>query len=494
MQRSLALAAALLLALPAHATTLKVGVGQGLVNPDPHTSSLYSDVRILEQIYQGLLKLDPATLKPVGDLADSWTISDDQLTWTFKLHPGVTFHDGRPLTAADVVYSFNHIRNPKTVATLLSDFEPIAAVEAPDPATVVIKLQRPYGVLPAVLAAPVWSAVVPANATDLAGHPLGTGPFAFVSQVAKTSVSLKKNPAFQDPGLPKVDGIEFVVVPDESARIAALVSGQVQVIDTVAMAQARQLAGTKGVKLLRFDSAWVDEFGFNTTRKPFDDVRVRRALALAINKDQVTKAATFGLGKPAATMVGLSSIPIDVQPIAFDPAEAKRLLQQAGVTNLSFTFAPCGGTSFPQMTRAGEVISANLRSIGVDAQMTSMDAGVWGDTVINRRDYAAFICGLINGTDPDQRSFRYFSKGGVYNFSNFDPGAELDGLLHKAREEADPGLRGQLYTQIFGQLNQDVPWVPLYVVPGLVGVSDKVSGLVVTPNTDLVLLGASLTE
>jgi peptide/nickel transport system substrate-binding protein len=188
MKTSLAIAAkvaaAVLLAQPAHATTLKVGVGQGLVNPDPHTSSLYSDVRILEQIYQGLMRLDPTTLKPVGDLADSWTISDDKLTWTFKLHPGVKFHDGRALSAADVVYWFNHIRDPKTVATLLSDFEPIASVDAPDPATVVLKLKRPYGVLPAVLATPVWAAIVPANAGDLAAHPVGTGPFEFVSQVA----------------------------------------------------------------------------------------------------------------------------------------------------------------------------------------------------------------------------------------------------------------------------------------------------------------------
>lgn len=473
---------------------LRVGVGQGLVNPDPHTSTLYSDVRILEEIYEGLLRVDPVTLQPVPALAQSFEIAADKLTWTFHLRPGVTFHNGAPLSSADVKYSIDRIRNEKTGATLRSDYDPVTAVETPDAATIVMRLKQPFGVLAQVLATPVWSAIVPKDSADLGAKPNGTGPFSFVAQVPKTSVSLTRNPHFHEPGLPKLPGVEFIVIPDESARLAALQSHQVDVIDTVSLPLAKTLTGAAGVTLLQTDSAWVDEFGFNASHKPFDDPRVRRAIAMAINKPQVTAAATFGLGKPAATMVSASPIKLDVDALPYDPAEAKALLAEAGVKSLAFTFAPCGGTAFPQMSRAGEVIAANLKAIGVDAKLTSMEASVWVDQVINKHDYDAFICGLINGTDPDQKTFRYFTTHGAYNFSLYKPAPELDSLMQRGREQSDPSERGKTYSAAWTQLLQDSPWVPLYVMPGLVGISDKVTGVQTTPDSDLVLTGASLAQ
>ena len=474
--------------------SLRIAVGQGLVNPDPHTCTLYSDVRILEQVYDGLLRVDPKTLKPVPALAESYEVSPDGLAWTFHLRPSVTFHDGTTLTSADVKYSIDRIRDPKTAATLRSDFDPVASVETPDASTVVLRLKRPFGVLAQVLATPVWSAIVPKNATDLAAKPDGTGPFLFLGQVPKTSVSLARNPHHYAAGLPKMPGVQFVVVPDESARVAALESHQVDIIDTVSMPLARALARASGVKLVQTESAWVDELGFNTNRKPFDDARVRRALAMAINKPQVAAAATFGLGKPATTMVSASPLELDVKPLPYDPAQAKSLLAQAGVSHLSFSFAPCGGTAFPQMSRAGEVIAANLKAIGVEAKLTSLEASVWVDQVINKHDYDAFVCGLINGTDPDQKTFRYFTTHGAYNFSSYKPPAGLDDLMEKGREVTDPAERGRIYTQVWDQLLQDSPWVPLYVVPGLMGISDKVQGLVTTPDSDLLLANVSIAK
>ncbi|MBV8928169.1 MAG: hypothetical protein JO152_03465, partial [Mycobacteriaceae bacterium] len=461
-----------LLAAPARtaeapAGSIRVGVGQGLVNPDPHTCTLYSDVRILEQVYDGLLRLDPESHKPVPALAERYDISPDQLTWTFHLRPGVTFQNGAQLTSSDVKYSIDRIRDPKTAATLRSDYDPVAEVAAPDPATVVLKLKQPFGVLAQVLATPVWSAIVPKDAADLAAKPVGAGPFAFIGQVPKTSVSLARSEHYYEPGLPKAPGVQFVVIPDESARLAALQSHQVDIIDTVSLPLARTLTNAAGLKLVRTESAWVDEFGFNNARKPFDDARVRRAIAMAINKQQVTAAATFGLGQPATTMVSASPIEMSVPALPYDPARAKALLAEAGVTKLSFSFAPCGGTAFPQMSRAGEVIAADLKAIGVDAHLTSLEASVWVDQVINKHDYDAFVCGLVNGTDPDQKTFRYFTSTGAYNFSQYKPSPELDQMMQKAREVADPTERAKLYTQIWTQLLQDSPWVPLYVMPGL---------------------------
>ena len=471
---------------------LRVGVGQGLVNPDPHTCTLYSDVRILEQVYEGLLRIDPVSLRPVPALADRYDISPDQLTWAFHLRPGVTFHSGAALTSADVKYSIDRIRDAKTAATLRSDYDPVASVEAPSADTVVLKLKQPFGVLAQVLATPVWSAIVPKDAPDLAAKPVGTGAFSFVAQVPKTSVTLARNEHYWEPGLPKVPGVQVIVVPDESARVAALQSQQVDVIDTVSMPLARTLEHAPGIKLVRTESAWVDEFGFNAGRKPFDDARVRHALAMAINRPQVAAAATFGMGKPAATMVSASPIAVETPAIPYDPAAAKAALAAAGVHDLSLTFAPCGGTAFPQMQRAGEVIAANLRAIGVDAKLTSVEASVWADSVITKHDYDAFVCGLVNGTDPDQKTFRYFTSAGVYNFSQYKPAPELDALIAKGRAESDPAARSKIYTEAWRQILEDAPWVPLYSVPGLVGISDKVEGFATTPDSDLVLSGVQL--
>jgi peptide/nickel transport system substrate-binding protein len=248
--------------------TLRVGVAQGLVALDPHTSSLYSDVRVLQQIYRGLLQTDPETLAPVPDMAESWDVSEDKLTWTFRLRPDLTFHDGSPLTASDVRHSLERIRDEATGATLRSDLAPVAEVMAPDDLTVVIRLSQPYGILPSVLATPVWAAIVPEDVPDLVAQPIGSGPFRFVGQVERTSVSLDRFDGFHDPERPRLDAVEFVVVPDESARVAALLSGQVDLIDSVSLPLAGRVEQAAGVSLLAYESAWVDEFGMNTQRPP----------------------------------------------------------------------------------------------------------------------------------------------------------------------------------------------------------------------------------
>jgi peptide/nickel transport system substrate-binding protein len=495
MTRLLALFVAIVLcAPPALAQNiLRIGVGQGLVDADPHTSTLYSDVRILEQVYQSLMRTDPHTGEPIPDLAESMVPAADGMSWTVKLRPGVTFHDGQPFTSADAKWSLDRIRDPATTATLRSDLAPIQEIVAQDPLTLVIKLKQPYSILPRILSSQAWAAMVPANSTNLRAKPVGTGPFTFVNAVPQTSVTLRRFEHYRDTGLPKLDGVQFTVIPDESARLAALTSQQVDMIDTVSLAQASQLKKATGVRLLQYDSSWIDEFGMNTQRKPFDDPRVRRAIAMAINRDDVLQAATFGLGKPAATMVPTSSpVKVDVPAIPYAPDQARALLREAGVGDFSFSFAPCGGTSFPQLDRAAEVIAEDLKQIGITAQVTTMEASVWVDRVINRHDYDAFVCGLINGIDPDQKTFRYFSRTGSYNFSQYKPPARVDQLLQQGREVSDPAQRKAIYEEVWRLILQDSPWVPLYQMPGLIGISQRVQGLQVTPISDLVLIDVSL--
>ena len=141
--------------------TIRVGIAAGPVNLDPHSSTLLGDQQLLENIYRGLTVLNPKTLSPVGEIAESWTVSRDELTWTFRLRPGVRFHNGREVTANDVKFSIERILDPATKASAAGDLSPIGAIHFVDRRTVAFKLKNRYGILPVALQEPAWSAIIP---------------------------------------------------------------------------------------------------------------------------------------------------------------------------------------------------------------------------------------------------------------------------------------------------------------------------------------------
>jgi peptide/nickel transport system substrate-binding protein len=468
--------------------TLRVGIAAGILDADPATSQDLQSWQILENVYANLVRLDPDSLQPVGDIAKTWEESADHLSWTFHLRSGVQFHNGRTVVAADVKSSLERIMDPATKSVLASDFAPVSSIDAPDPATVVIRLKVPYSVLLNVLASPVWAAITPPEAVaTLATMPVGAGPFQFVSQVAKTSVTLKKFPGYWDQPKPYLDGIQYQVIPDEAARLAALQSGQVDFIDSVPLAQAQSLATSANVQLIKYKTTWTDEFGFNTNKKPFSDVRVRQAIAMAINKNDVMQAATYGLGGAADTMVAPASpIKLNVTGLPYDPQKAKQLLAAAGYpSGFALTFAPCGGTAFSEMARASQVIANQLAQVGIRATAATEESGVWANSVITTHDYDAFVCGLIGGLDPDQRTFRYFHTDGAYNFSLYAASPELNALLDQGRQVSDTAQRTSIYTKAWTILANDVPWIPLYWMPGLSGASPTVQGYKPMPDGNL---------
>lgn len=467
---------------------LRVGVASDVVDWDPHTSTTLGDQQVLENIYRGLTVLNPRTKLPEGELAESWTTSPDKLTWTFKLRPTAKFSTGAPVTANDVKYSIDRILNPATKATAASDFEEVKQVSAVDEHTVRFQLKKPYALLPVALQTPAWAAVIPAgSAGTIAKTPVGAGPYELASKSSQESIVLKKSPGYWQPSLPKTAQVTFRVIPDENSRAAALSSGQIDMDASVPLALVNQLRKNSKITVNTFQSSQVNEFGMNAAKPPFNDVRVRQAVAYALNKNDITKAATFGLGGPADTMISPASpLKVDVKGLPYNVATAKQLLAQAGYAKgFALTFAPCGGTSFPDMSRAGEVIASELNAIGIKARVVSMDAGVWADKVITKGDYQAFVCGLVSGLDPDGHTYRYFTRDGAYNFSHYKGPASLDQALEEARQDADTAKRVQLYTSAWTTLAKDVPWVPLYWVPGVVAMAKGVQGFAPLPELNL---------
>ena len=480
---------------PATATgaTLTVGVAGGLLNPDPQTSNDESDVLILEQIYQTLTTVDPKTGAIVGQLATSWNTSSDGLTWTFHLRHGVTFQNGDPFTSADVVYSLDRIVNPATHATLGSDLSDIKSATANGTYSVVVHLAHPFSILPVELSNPVWAAMIAkGSASTLRTAPDGTGPFEYVSSKPNASVTFKANPHYWVPGEPKVSSLVYDVIPDETALVAALESKQIDIASDVPLAEARALIANPNIHVVKYLSAWVNEFFVNTQRAPFNKLQARQAVAMAINKKDVNAAATYGLGKPAATMVVASAFKINAKPLPFNLTKAKQLLAQAGYPHgFSFSFAPCGGTAFPDMERAGEVISSDLKAIGVNATLVSQDADTWDEDTNVTHNYQAGICGLVTGTDPDEKTYRYFTVGGSYNFSQYVNNTVSHQLV-EAREVTNFAQRLRLYDESWQTILDQAPWVPLYEVPGLMATLPTVHGFQTDANSDLILQGVSM--
>ena len=467
---------------------IRIGIAAGPVDLDPHTTTGLGDQQLLENIYRGLTVLDPRTLRPVGEIAESWVVSRDELTWTFKLRPGVKFHNGRPVVADDVKFSLERILDRKLHASAAADLSPIRAIEVIDRQTVALKLKNRYGILPVALQEPAWSAILPREAVpNLGTKPVGTGPFEWVSQVPKTSVTLQKFPDYWRKPLPYLAELDYQVIPDASAKLAALLNKQVDFIDSVPLALVDQVANRSGIRLVHFRSSWVNELGFNCRVKPFSDVRVRQAIAMALDKNEIAKAATYGRGGPARTMVAPASpIKVNVKPLPYNPTRAKALLAEAGYRNgFSFSFSPCGHTAFPDMQLASELIAYQLQAIGINATAPTMKASLWVDNVITKHHYQGFICGLVSGLDPDQHLYRYFRSDGPYNFSQYASTPTLDRLLLKGRETIDPSQRSKIYSQACQILADQVPWIPLYWLPGLVAMSSNVHGFLPEPEFNL---------
>ncbi len=476
---------------------LTVGMGDALVVLDPHTSGSQTDHQILGNIYEGLTRRNVETGEIEPALAESWEANDDYTQFTFSLRAGVTFHDGAPVTAQDAKWSIDRVVDPETKATFSSDLAFVESTEAVDETTLVINLIQPFALLPTILSDNVFAAIVPeANGANLMTAPIGTGPFQWGEFVPQTSVTLTRFADYWDPPTgPAIDEVTFLAIPDANAKVQALLSGQVDLVDTVPSSQVATLQGSSGIRVELFESAWTDYFAMQTQSGPFADVRVRRAVTMAINKPELTELATFGLGQPLDTMiVPASPLQVDVDPLPFDLDAARDLLAEAGYEDgFSFTFSACGGTAFPEMLTSGQVISANLAEIGIDATFETTDSGVFANEIFVQHEFDAYVCGLSAFLDPDARTYRYFYTGGSYNAPEYG-NPDVDVALDAARQTDDLAERTAFYETAWQQIIEDAPWVILFTFPNTLAMSENVHGYVLDPTAFLPLNDVYLTE
>ena len=437
---------------PARGGTLVVGVQADLPNLDPHKSALTITYVALSPVYQTLVDLGPnLELRPL--LATSWKVEPDNLTWTFHLRHGVFFHNGRELTSQDVKFSVERILNPKTGARGRGDLSAVDSVATPDRYTVQFKLKSPFGVFPTKLAT-TYQAILPVEAVDPATNemlkPIGTGPFRFVEWKSNDHLTLGRFDRYWEQGRPYLDQVIVKPIPDETVRLTALQTGDVSLILDVPQARIQDLFAHPSndyvIRLVR-GGAGQGVVVLNTRRKPFDNLKVRQAVAYALNKQELTEAAFRGWGRPVnQNFVPSSPWYLKVKDRAMDLTRSKQLLSEAGVPNGFKASATVGnGYGLPAVA---QVYQAELRRVGIDINLQVYDIPSWAKR-IDAGDFDVENTGFFAKVDPDDAYYRYLhSNGGVWQLSGYLSNAELDRLLDEGRAEADATKRKATYTRV----------------------------------------------
>jgi peptide/nickel transport system substrate-binding protein len=440
---------------------------------DPHVTSAYPSFQVLENVYDTLVVPNEEDLTMEPSLATTWETSADDLTWTFTLRDGVTFHDGSDFDSADVVYSYNRIIDEDLANS--SRFATVASVAAPDPQTVVITLKQPTPTLLALIGAFKGMAILPEGAADdldLTTEANGTGPFKLDSSDASRTVLT----AFDDywGGKPSIDGVEFRYITEPAAALTALKNGEVQWTDNVPPQQVKSLGDDTDVELASTASVDYWYMSMNYARPPFDNPLVRRAIATAVDRAEVTEAARFDAARPNQTAIPEDSFfYYDYAPFDPDVNKARQLMQQAGVST-PLTMGLMVTDEFPESVTAAQVIAGELEPIGITVDVEVLDFATWLDRE-DQGQFDAFMLSWLGNVDPADFYEQQHITGGSSNYQGYS-NPEVDRLLTAASTEVDENARKGLYDQAAKLIVDDVSYLYLYNpdvvqawVPGLTG-------------------------
>jgi len=462
----------------------------------PVLASDSSSSQINGLIYNGLVRYD-GQLEVVGELAESWDISADNLTITFHLRTNVFWHDGVPFTSADVLFTYQLYIDPETPTAYAESYLQVKKAEAPDPYTFVVTYAQPYA--PALLS---WGmAVLPRHLlsgkkiteSPLARRPVGTGPFKFVEWQGGEKIVLEANRDYFA-GSPYIKRYLFRIIPDTSTQFLELQTGGLDFMSLSPLQYDRQtdtLAFRRLFNKYRYLSFGYTYLGYNLKRPMFQDQRVRQALSYAIDKQEIIDGVLMGHGEIATgpyktdTWVYNKNVP----RYAYNPQKARQLLAEAGwqdndgdgvldKNGARFQFVIVTNQGNDQRTKAGEIIQRRFRDIGIDVQLRVIEWATFLKEFINPGNFDATLLGWTVGPEPDQYEIWHSSKTGPrqLNFIGYK-NAEVDALLEKGRRTFDQQQRKKIYDRFQQILAEDQPYTFLFIPEALPAVASRFHGI-----------------
>jgi peptide/nickel transport system substrate-binding protein len=401
---------------------------------------------VIEQVYSTLMSLDPDAV-PYPDLAESYEMSEDGLSYTFKLRQGVKFHDGSDLTAEDVKFTFDRLRAPDSGYSYASQVETIADVTVVDPYTVTFTLSEPTGPFLTYMAFP-GSSIVPRALVeaghDLNAQPVGSGPFKFVSYQPRSMVTFEKNPDYYEAGKPYVDGLEFHLIPDVTALTNAVLSGTVDFSNEIPPKDWATVSATPGIVGQTLEGSRYYWLLMNNTVAPFDNPKVRQ----------------LEVFKPEG-----------------DPETAKALLAEAGVPD-GFQTSITMASSFPAMVAMAPIIQANLAAIGINAEIKTMEIPRYWDEVWGPSAFDMTTMYWVSPlADPDDFVFNNYACETGINVQKSCSEA-MEAVLREAKSGQTEEARKEAYRRQQELSLEEMPIVPLVNAWLLIAHTDRLQNYV----------------
>ncbi|MCM3709195.1 ABC transporter substrate-binding protein [Sporosarcina luteola] len=427
---------------PARAQEITVRIADDPDFLDPHLMTASITEMMMLNIFEGLLAPETdGTLKP--GVAEEYEVSDDGLTYTFKLRENIKFHNGDPVKIEDVKYTFERLMGVGNDETLSSKFKIVASLDAVDESTFKITLTEPNSTFLFSLTA-LDSAIIPkSNDGNHNESPIGTGPFKFGKYNPGSNLIVEKNEHYWKPGIPYLDKVTFTFQPDNQTALLSLQAGEVDLMDV----PAHRIPEVENDFTLIYEEANSTVLvGYNMDRKPFNDIKVRQAINHAVNKDNIIEATFSGyavkLGSnmspamEAAYKDGLQ----DYYDVNIE--KAKELLTEAGYPD-GFSTTISISSHNALYTNVAQVLVEDLKSIGIDVKIEVVEWGVWLERIYKGRDYDMTSIDFTGKLSPYDILNRYISDAGN-NFLNFK-NAEYDALMKDVIKESDIDQQNVIY-------------------------------------------------
>ncbi|RLA93916.1 MAG: peptide-binding protein [Deltaproteobacteria bacterium] len=447
--------------------------------------------------YNGLVKYDK-DLKLVGDLAESWDVSDDKLTITFHLRKGVKWQDGVEFTAEDVMFGYQTIIDPNTPTAYAGDFQEVEKAEVVDRYTFRVKYKKPFA---PGLASWNYLIVLPAHIlkgkditrSELVRNPMGTGPYKLKEWKTGEKIVLVSNHDYFE-GRPYIDGVIYRIIPDLATMFLELKAGNIDYMGLTPTQYLRQTDTPKFKKNFRkykYLSFSYTYLGYNLLNPKFQDRRVRQAISYAIDKEEIIEGVLLGLGEVATGPYkpGTWQYNPDVKRYPYNPEKAKELLREAGWIDTNgdgiiekdgkpFEFTVITNQGNDQRKKVAEIIQRRLSEVGIKMKIRILEWATFINEYIDKKKFEATILGWTIGQDPDLFDVSHSSKTHFkeLNFISYK-NKEVDRLIMEGRHTFDLEKRKRAYFRIQEILAEDQPYTFLYVPYSLPVIHKRFRGI-----------------
>ena len=442
--------------------TLKVCVSSNINTLDPAKTKIGEEYIVSFLVFSGLTEIqNDGQLKP--DLAERWARSDDLKTWTFDLRKGVKWHHGREFDAQDVLETIKRILDPATGSVTRVNFQLIDHMEAVDDHTVRFSLKQPYAGF-ADLFSDRQARILPRDRlTTLTTNPIGTGPFRFKSFNPGEQIELVRNPDYYMPGLPKLDGVVLRIIPESAGQVAALASGDVDLVWNLPLESIAQFKSDPSVTLDSVPTSTWDGIIMNCGLEPFTDPKIRHAISLAIDKAALVEFALNGFGTPTHTMIPPNH-PFYNKELKIGPdlEQAQKVLAESKhPKGFDITiYVPAGR---PTRERTGTAVREMLKPLAINVDIQRVP---WDKFITDIEGKAAFfVDGFYSRPTIDSSVYPFYNSAGSWNTTLWHyHNADMDRVLESARAAASFEDQAQLYKEMQVIALDDPPGVIPYVI------------------------------